>query len=484
MTNNLISNMLNSSVTQNGDLAYKSTQSSVLDIFATGGVTPPSNEKILNAFEEDLATTIKVILYLRDARFGQGNRDILESLTENLLNKDINLLKALIPYYPLIGSWKDIFKVMQKHTCLHKDIMDLIQVALQDPNQNKLLSKWLPRKGDLAKIIKSHLGLTNKEYRHQILSISETVEQKVSQGNFDDIIYSQVPSLAMKRHLRTFLKFNNQRFNLYLEDVNNKKDKINTSVLYPYEILNRIRRILDELRYENDTKSLEEELNGLNTMWENLPDFFTTQKTILPIIDVSGSMQTEVRRNVEAIDVAVSLGIYCAERNKNDFKDIWVNFSTEPDFLKLKGSNVTEKYQSLDFQNWGMTTNLEKVFEKLLNFSTKSEDFPEYILIISDMQFNEAIDEKSTLESIKVKFKERNVKIPKLVFWQVNVIPEAFPLTKNEDGSVIISGFSPSIIKLFSELNFENFNPWDFMITTLGERYNFVDELIKDNNEK
>jgi hypothetical protein len=53
---------------------------------------------------------------------------------------------------------------------------------------------------------------------------------------------------------------------------------------------------------------------------------------ILPLVDVSGSMDVAIggNENLRAMDVAISLGLYISERNIGPFKDSFITFSRRP----------------------------------------------------------------------------------------------------------------------------------------------------------
>ena len=49
------------------------------------------------------------------------------------------------------------------------------------------------------------------------------------------------------------------------------------------------------------------------------------------------------------------------------------------------------------------------------------------------------------------------------------------PVTKDQSGCSLVSGYSPSIIKSIFNVNFENFTPYNIMIETLEHsRYDWV----------
>ena len=118
--------------------------------------------------------------------------------------------------------------------------------------------------------------------------------------------------------------------------------------------------------------------------------------------------------------------------------------------------------------------------EKAQAANLRSEDMPDKIYIISDMQFNiiEGNSEKKiNFQEIDEKYKKYDYKKPDIVFWNVNGSIDDFPVTVNDNGTVLISGPSPSIIK--SIVLSEKFDTISIMRTTLdGERYKNIRNLL------
>jgi hypothetical protein len=84
---------------------------------------------------------------------------------------------------------------------------------------------------------------------------------------------------------------------------------------------------------------------------------------------------------------------------------------------------------------------------------------PDKILIISDMEFNNSCikgREYSAWEAISKEYKMAGYERPQIIFWRVDVKSVGnFPVKYDEQGTALVSGFSPSILTslLGGELN-------------------------------
>lgn len=97
-------------------------------------------------------------------------------------------------------------------------------------------------------------------------------------------------------------------------------------------------------------------------------------------------------------------------------------------------------------------TNLEATFDLILQAAKTEnmtqEDLPRQLLIISDMEFDAAPGyQDALLEGTAKKFAAAGYKLPKLIFWNVNSRTNTIPMTQNENGVILVSGFSVNIIK-------------------------------------
>jgi len=218
-----------------------------------------------------------------------------------------------------------------------------------------------------------------------------------------------------------------------------------------------------------------------NKQWESLPNWMEgSDERILPVVDVSGSMACEVggNPNLTCMDIAISLGMYISERNSGNFKDAFITFSENPQLQYLTGG-LKERLSQLRSADWGMSTDLEKVFNLILtqakNNNITEEFMPTKILILSDMQFNQAKrrDSLGAQSMIEEMYSEAGYKVPDIVYWNLNAKGGNFPVEFDKNGTALVSGFSPSILK--SILGGKNMTPESILMETINDtRYSLV----------
>jgi hypothetical protein len=223
-----------------------------------------------------------------------------------------------------------------------------------------------------------------------------------------------------------------------------------------------------------------------NEQWKALPNYMEgSTELVLPLVDVSGSMDCSVggNPNLTCMEVAISLGMYISERNEGAFKDMFMTFSSNPEIQKLMGP-LSDRYNQLARAKWGMSTNLEAAFKTILNqavkFGVPQEEMPTKILILSDMEFdsatssgwgNESDWNPSAMSMIDEMYTNAGYVKPGIIFWNLHSNGGNFPARFDEVGTALISGFSPSILK--SVLNNPNsLTPVNIMNETVhSERY-------------
>lgn len=457
--------------TENGCLTLTDSGSDNLNFFALASAKRANPNEALELFikalEENSLLAIRNLFYLRDIRGGQGERNIFRIcfrwLCDNVDHSETEIVLNLLHHIPEYGRWDDLIYLYNPcvRNTVNMKIEELIGYQLYKDisamKENKpitICAKWFPlannTKNPLKKAVASSLCKMIFEGNERICRKTivelrkylDVCEQKMSNNSWKDINYPSLPAKASLKYRMAFNKHDGERYNAYLNSVERGEEKINTSTLYPYELVKKCIT-------HNYDKTVEE-------LWKNLPDY-TNGKNAICVVDTSGSMTWD---NNIPISVAISLGIYFAERNKSIFGGKFITFSECPKIRDVKGDNLAHKVESI-FKSggWGMNTNIEAVFdmilEKAVKFGLSQEDMPETIYIISDMEFDEATEKyrhsperkKTMFECIEEKYKKSGYARPNLVFWNASSRGNNIPVREDEYGTVLVSGCSPSIFK-------------------------------------
>lgn len=465
--NKLVETMLTKDeYTANGAVTNSTSLNSCLDLFFLAGACRTETiknieVKLQQAYLEDRVTTLKIIFWAGDIRQGAGERRFFKLALNWLLNNHSEDLFNYIEYVPEFSRWDVLFEL--DHPFVLDYIFKNLSYRENGSKPNALLCKWLPRRkqyNNLAKKIRNRLGLTPKQYRKFIVEHTKVVEQQMCANKWLDIEYSHVPSVAMHKYNKAWYRHDEQGFRKYIEDVKNGKSKINASAIFPHDIIKKAVNMWGSIPLT------EAEI----AQWDNLPNYLEGKSnSIIPVCDVSGSMYGT------PMEISVALGLYISERNEGVFKDAFITFSQRPEMQYLKGG-LQDRINQLKCASWGMNTDFVKVFELILDKAKENNllqsDLPETVLVISDMEFDQAENGKTNFEHIKEIFKESGYELPKLVFWNVNGRVGNVPVTMKNENVALVSGASPSILK--SVLT-NNINPINIMNETLNvPRYGFI----------
>jgi hypothetical protein len=485
---------MNVAFTENGDKAFATTTNYVLDFFSmhiehAGGKNKyfdlEQQIKVIKAafykaFNEDPEKAIRVLLYRYDMREGQGERYLMDVVLKEIMTStdhdhDINLSFGgkdirgkILEKLPELGRWSTLINVLSyyKKDLRSIDILKKIKKGLENKETAALVAKWLPRQGEVANRVRGFLKINPKEYR-KLLAQYTTTETLKSAQKWSEIEYSKVPSVCMNRSKIQFINHDGKRFEEFLADVKSGKKKINASVLYPHDCIRRV--------YEAGTQE----------QWDALPNLFKNGSiNAIPMIDVSGSMQCTIADGVTAMDVALGLGIYISERNESVFKDEVITFSERPHFLNLKGSSLCNKIQMVKNIVNPYNTDFALAFKEILKRAKiqklSQEDMPEALFVLSDMQFDQCYDYSgseiiyASLELMKKEFEEAGYKMPVIILWNLRGGHTTYPTTSVERGHILISGYSPNVLKaLFNGEDLLSFTPEKYMNDLImSDRYN------------
>lgn len=459
---NFLKKETNLTYTENGALTHSSTGSCCLDLFFGAGAMRNAEEKriarsVIEAYTENPSKTMKIIFYARDARGGLGERRFFRTAMKTLSQFAPEAVNRNIPFFAEYGRFDDLLILIG--TKCEKTAVSEIQKqfnadinAMQNKQPVSLLAKWLPsvnassaQTRELGKTMAKFLNMSEKKYRQTLSALrkyTDIIENRlrVSDYTFD---YSKQPSCAMFKYRKAFIRNDGTRYTDYLESVQKGEVKLNTSVLYPYEIIRRC-----------DGKTTDEERLSLDTTWNNLPVYADNDENAIAVIDGSGSM-TWGCNDARPIDVALSLGIYFAEHNKGEFANHFITFSQTPKLVEIKGRDIFEKVNYCRRFREVANTDLEAVFSLILKTAVKNKlpqkEMPSKIYIISDMEFDYCIEGGNSIplfNAMKKKYENYGYRLPDVIFWNVNSRQSNMPVTMSETGTALISGFSPSVFDM------------------------------------
>ncbi|MBR3673990.1 MAG: DUF2828 family protein [Clostridia bacterium] len=453
--------------TENGGLAYKSTMNQVYDLFAFGAAYRQRSDEdcillFKKAFEENEELALKCLFYIRDCRGGQGERRFFRVCMKWLAENHSEAVRRNLEYISEYGRWDDLYILVD--TPLEGEMFELVKLQLErdmsdvmngtDKTGISLLAKWLKSENAssketkmLAKRTREYLGISASAYRKTLSRLREHIkvlEKLMSANRWDEIDFSKIPSRAGLIYKNAFARRDiiAEKYKAFAKD---KTTKVNAGVLYPYEVVTKALSYYHRSTDETDRAMI-------NKYWENLPDYLNGEKcSMMCVVDTSGSM-TWGQGAVDPIDIAIGLGLYCAERLGGPFKNHYISFASRPQLIETSGVDFVDKVRRIYQTNLCDNTNLVATFDLLFKIAmkkgVKKEDIPKTIVVISDMEIDYACSRGyglTEMETVRKKWETYGLEFPRLVYWNVNARNNTI-LDKGPSVS-FVSGASPIIFK-------------------------------------
>ncbi|CAA0407244.1 unnamed protein product [Arabidopsis thaliana] len=307
----------------------------------------------------------------------------------------------------------------------------------------------------------------------------ELPEVSMSAKEWNLLKYNRVPSIAMQNYSSRFAEHDSERFTEFLEDVKSGKKKMAAGALLPHQIISQL---------ENDSEGeVGEEVAELQ--WERMVDDLAKKgklKSSLAICDVSGSMAGT------PMNVCVALGLLVSELNEEPWKGKVITFSENPQLHVVTGSSLREKTRFFWEMDFGMNTDFQKVFDRILEVAVENnltdDQMIKRLFVFSDMEFDDArVDSHSEMsdyesdyesvpesfekwetdyEVVQRKYKEKDFEnVPEIVFWNLRD-SSATPVVSKQKGVAMVSGFSKNLLTLFLDEG-GIVNPEDVMLLAI-----------------
>jgi hypothetical protein len=316
----------------------------------------------------------------------------------------------------------------------------------------------------MAKTVRQSLGMTSKQYRKVLSALRARInvlERLMSEGRWDEIEFDKIPSKAGLKYKNAFARHDIERMKknpevkTYADFAKDTTTKVNAKDLYPYEVVDKA--LHTNTRTMDNTDRL-----MVNKFWDNLADYFNEKSfNGLAVVDTSGSM-TWSGGVAAPLNVAISLGLYCAERAKGPFAGHYISFSSRPQLIETKGVDFVDKVHRIYRTNLCENTNIEATFDMLLDTAIQNgcsqADLPENIIVISDMEFDvgtghgygygrSSWNPKTLMEGIREKWARHGYRMPHLIYWNVDARQNNIPEDMGVGNISYVSGMSPSIFE-------------------------------------
>jgi hypothetical protein len=485
----ILSEMTKNATTWNGAVSLSTTgfekYGTCLDYFAKCGTYTNRDQAAVDTdmgriFADDEEAALKILFGLRlitrkpkvagkedieDTQTGFGRRDEFYKAVVWLHNHKPELLYKNLHLIPAFGSWKDLVQEPLVNVLNRDAVYELVKANLDD----NLLRKYLPqirsgkkvrsdrdrKRSEWAKGLCVHLGIKPKDYRKLKSSGAGHVWQKqMAAKEWDKINFNGIPGKAMLlatsrkgKDQKTVFERHEQVARL-TEWVGNQKSIKFTG--YPYELLQAAQKhpsIIQKIVYDKQFETLLDQMRGHKL------------GNVLSCLDISGSMGSQVMPGVSAMDICLSMGITFSALNVGYFKDAVCGFSDSAILAKLKGGFCDRLYfleHDPEFQRvaWG-STNFQGVIDLLVKIRQKNpeipvEEYPETLLVVSDMQFNPsgryghwgqpeeagllAKEAETNYEAARRKLNGVGLNDVRIIWWYVNGAGTDFPSKMDDKG--------------------------------------------------
>lgn len=481
MTNTFLKNVnKNNTTTANGAVSHSTSGSALTDQFAISGnhrdrdISLVFSEQSL-LYNENPIYSLRFVFYLRlitrvvdlgdhktdTLQKGQGNRD--ESFKRFLWyaqNHPETFYKNL-SHFTKIGSEKDLFELMwyaQKYS-ISLDYTRCIQEVLLSnlSEDNSLLMKYLPLQKATSKLktdraifrnfisnlISKQSGISQKELRlMKSKGQAHTWQQFISKRMFDNIEFNKISGKALFNLIHSKFLKNSGLEEKYSNWIMSKPVAKFTG--YVYELGDKVKN--NNALYVKNT--IDKQFQGLIEMNKTL----STRK-VITAIDRSSSM-LQPAGNTLAMNLAESLGIYFSTLLEGEFKDWVIRFSSRSEWVKLAGTFSEKKLQ----MKWGdcpSNTDFQSIIDSFVRVrkdkpSVPESDFPNTLLVLSDMQFDRSgtqTNYQTAISKLSEVFSPEWVKDFVFIWWDCRTQSKIdYPQNIDEPGGYLMSGFDGAIL--------------------------------------
>jgi hypothetical protein len=460
----------------------------------------------------------------RNIRGGKGERQLMQNMLVYLMSQYPPLTQNLLEFVPTYGCWRDLIALAEAYPKAEDSVVSLfVNQLLADSlivgdKPISLCAKWAPRERNhmhLAKAVAKRmfpevreLSDRLRQYRKIVSSLNtkiHTTEIKMCSNDWETIEPTQVPARCLQKHRKAFLNENLKSQELrhphnevrlacreHFQDFFTRAAKGEVKMhgadtLYPHEV---VKTILEN-QYTEDTYNL------LVAQWKAFVDRAKqggAMRRMKAMCDFSGSMDGLPKL------ICTALGILVSEvSGSNEI----LTFDSEPQVHRFDPeATIVEKVQSISDSclGRGLSTDFQKamdlVLEEVVRKRMKPEDIPTDLVVFTDMGWDRACDSahlsyysgnsyrhvvktepwQTHLEMIREAWKRKGEDMwgepfvpPRIVVWNLRSEYNDFHATSNQEGVVMLSGWSPSLFKMFQEKGIELSTPMSALRAQLDD---------------
>lgn len=417
------------------------------------------------------------------------------------------------------------------------------ELLMRENKPVSLLAKWMPRESSEPELTKylalslfPSIGKTSQRlaaYRKRVSALNKylkTTEIAMCAGDWEEIEPGKVPGRCLAKHIKAFLnevapKKKNEHvipgqlrhpddhvrmacrehFKEHLAKAAEGKAKVNGAVTrYPHEIVKKVAVTTEE-----------SEKNALIAVWNDMVKLAKAGgglgKTIA-MCDFSGSMRMGSNGDTPYW-VSMAMGMLISEVTSDEFKDTFLTFDSTPKWHTLPAGNIFDRMASIaEHIGQGTSTDFQKAMDLVLatlkQKRVKAGEEPKDLIVITDMNWDQAASSASLgrftgnsyrhvvktapwqthIQMIREAFKRagedmwgegQGWKPPRIVIWNVAASSMDFHAQADEEGVIMLAGWSPSLLKVLMEEGAKVQTPVDALRAVLdAERYDVIRQAL------
>ena len=494
----------NGTRTENGAISYSTIGTALLDQFGKAGTHRgrPISESWADQerlWSEDAENALRFPFYLRmitrQTNVLGGEKTNTVQRGQGAKDESFKRLLWIAKYHPdefyrnlwvlpVVGSWKDLWVLLSMEgenivSLDHKKFFEVMAQGINDANHKDLVKKYLPRiRSDkkcttywakktnaLAKEFANFAGWSFRDYREfKSTGKAHEFQTVICSGLYSNINWNTIPGKALLNLVSGKFLDNHKLTDTYIKWLQSQPvAKFNG---YPFELGRRVR----SLGYGSNSLAtkitIDKQFDGLIATAKK--DHGAITGNVLCGLDNSGSMTwtTLDDAGTMPLDVCLSLGVYFSELNTGAFHNVVASFDDRSRLMTLSGT-FSEKINYLRDNCRGMgSTNFQSLVDLIVDTRKKNpdmplEDFPETLLVVSDMQFNpadrwgdhrassdvEKTNYQTAISKLSAVFPKEYVDNFKIVWWYcTNRKTSDFPSTMEDAGTYMIGGFDGAVI--------------------------------------